>query len=151
MSSVASLSCWLCAERLFCCVLLLCCFGVVFGGPPASVQIRRSLRPSLSSRISQSTVTVPVSFDSAPYLAALVAISCTIIDSTTASRGDNGTFGPLIRMRSGLYSKNGCSARPMISFSSDPCHFSWLRILCASASAPSRRSYLLRSFLLALR
>ena len=54
---------------------------------------------------SQSSATVPVSFDSAPYLAALVAISCTIIDSTTASRGDSGTFGPNIRTRSGLLSR----------------------------------------------
>src|SRR6476659_6661293 len=66
------------------------CTGVVTCWPPASVQISRSLRPSLPSKISQSTATVPVSFDSAPYLAALVAISCTIIASTTASRGDSG-------------------------------------------------------------
>ena len=47
----------------------------------------------ISSRTSQSSATRPLSLESAPYFAALVAISCTIIDSTTASRGDSGTLG----------------------------------------------------------
>ena len=39
----------------------------------------------------------------------------------------------------------------MTSCSSEPCHFSWLRRLCASASAPSRPSNFSRSARLALR
>src|SRR5258705_3667781 len=99
---------------------------------------------------SQSSATVPLSFDSAPYFAALVAISCTIIDSTTATRGDNGTCGPIIRTCPALLSRYGCRTRPITSCSSEPCHFSLLSRLCASASAPSRPSNFSRSALLAL-
>src|ERR1700730_6979322 len=81
------------------------CTGAVTCGPPASVQINRNFLVAFSVITSQSTVTVPLSFDSAPYLAALVAISCTIIDRMTATRGDSGTCGPNIFIRSGLLSK----------------------------------------------
>ena len=64
--------------------------------------------PAIRARLTEpmaASLTEPVSFDSAPYFAALVAISCTIIDRITASRGDTGTFGPDIRSRSGLLSR----------------------------------------------
>ena len=75
----------------------------------------------------------------------------TIIDSTTASRGDSGTSGPDIRIRAGLSSRYGCKTRSTTSRSSEPRHFSLLSRLCASASAPSRPSNVSRSALLALR
>src|SRR4051812_50103469 len=73
-------------------------------GPPLSFHVIVSFSvftlDTLCSVITrQPSSTVPVSLESAPYLAALVAISCTIIDSTTASRGDSGTLGPVILMR----------------------------------------------------
>ena len=37
------------------------------------------------------TLTWPLPFDKAPYLAALVAISCTIIEMMTARRGGSGS------------------------------------------------------------
>ena len=80
------------------------CTGTTTGGPPVSVQIKRSFGLN-SWMTSQSIAMMPVSFDSAPYLAALVAISWMIIDSTTASRGDSGTEGPNILMRSGLFKR----------------------------------------------
>src|SRR5260370_19266068 len=75
---------------------------------------------------------------------------CRTIERPTASGGGSGTFGPNIRTRSGLLSRYGCRTRSTTSRSSEPCHFSLLRRLCASASAPSRPSNLSRSVLLAL-
>src|SRR5258708_277480 len=63
----------------------------------------------------------------------------------------SGTCGSTLLIPPGLLSRYGCSTRPRTSCSSEPCHFSVLRRLWASASAPSRPSNFSRSALLALR
>ena len=77
------------------------CSGSVTFGPCDSTQLS-VMRPEA---MLQCTFTSPLPSESAPYFAALVAISCTIIDSTTASRGDSGACGPDIRTRSGLVTR----------------------------------------------
>ena len=69
--------------------------GSAVGGPPVSIQ--SSIRAS--SPVVQLTVSVPVSVDSAPYLAALVASSCSASATACAVAGSSTTAGPSVITR----------------------------------------------------
>src|SRR5260370_16073900 len=65
--------------------------GAAVGGPPASIQSRSRASPL----VRQVTASVPASVDSAPYLAALVASSCSAKATACAVAGSRTTAGPL--------------------------------------------------------
>ncbi len=52
------------------------CSGAATGGPPASDQLIRNLAAFIPEAMTQSRWTDPCAFESAPYLPALVANSC---------------------------------------------------------------------------
>ena len=65
--------------------------GGLIGGPPLSTQCS----VSMSDCNCQVRLTLPLSDDSAPCLAALVASSCSASAMPCAVAGDSETFGPL--------------------------------------------------------
>src|ERR1051325_3197070 len=82
--------------------------------------------------------TEPDGTDSAPYLAALVHSSCSVMARASASCGDRNTDGPEIVKRSRCGSRNGCSAADTMSATSADCQLALVKTPWALASAASR-------------
>src|SRR5713101_8445449 len=73
--------------------------GSCTGGPPDSRQSIHRRWPPLSTTV-QDTASAPFTVDNAPYLAALVANSCSTMASISAARGASLTDPPSSRTRS---------------------------------------------------
>src|SRR5215470_4285472 len=97
-SKVASPPSWLVTEAVMILVPNPCAAGARVAGPPLSTQCSRK-EPASSSQLS---LTFPAGDDSAPYLAALVASSCSASARICAVTGRNDTCGPLAVILSAL-------------------------------------------------
>src|SRR5215207_10475203 len=84
--------------------------------------------------------TRPLSFESAPYFAALVASSCSAMAMASAARGASRTSGPVIANRAARASRCAASASSTMSRSDAPSQLSRVSTSCALASANSRAS-----------
>ncbi len=76
-----------------------CRVGGLTVGPPLSVHRTTSRRPGGAETTCHAISTMPVALDRLPYLAALVASSCSASASETDSRVGNETCGPWLRTR----------------------------------------------------
>src|SRR4030042_462500 len=93
-------------------------------GPPASTQFR--LRAPFSR--SQRSTTVPDDAVRAPYLAALVASSCSVRPIVCAVRGSRRMSGPFVLVAPGRY---GASTWPTSLRKSAPSHLDSESNVCA--------------------
>src|SRR6516164_1342026 len=110
--------------------------GAATGGPPLSCHLNFSSLPLPSMWIVHDAPTFPPALDNAPYLAALVASSCSASEKLCASLGPSTTLLPSMMARPA----NGSSSRRTISPRFMPLQFDVLSCRLTRASAYSRAS-----------